>query len=70
MQLTRSLKLIVAAAVVLGVGVGAAPRPDPSLDADGRANVWAKFPAPPEDVQKISVVVPTFPPFEGIPISR
>ena len=40
-----------------------------SLDADARANVWAKFPAPPEDVQKITVVVPQFQPLEGIPIS-
>lgn len=40
-----------------------------SLDASARANVWAKFPAPPEDVQKISVVVPQFPPIEGIAIT-
>jgi hypothetical protein len=40
-----------------------------TLDANARANVWAKFPAPPEDVQKITVVVPSFPPLEGIPIT-
>lgn len=41
---------------------------DLSLDADARANMWAKFPAPPGDVQKITVVVPQFQPLEGIPI--
>ena len=40
-----------------------------NFEADARANVWAKFPAPPEDVQKIAVVVPQFPPLEGMPIS-
>ena len=39
-----------------------------SLDANARANVWAKFPAPPDDVQKITVVVPQFQPLEGIAI--
>ena len=34
------------------------------------ANVWAKFPAPPEDVQKISVVIPHFAPLEDVPISK
>ena len=29
------------------------------LGPGARANLWAKFPAPPEDVQKISVVVPS-----------
>jgi hypothetical protein len=41
-----------------------------NFEADARANVWAKFPAPPEDVQKIAIVVPKFPPLEGIPISQ
>ena len=35
----------------------------------GRSNAWAKFPAPPETVQKITVVVPGFEPVEGVPIT-
>jgi hypothetical protein len=32
-------------------------------------NLWAKFPAPPADVQKISVIVPAFEPVESVPIT-
>ena len=32
--------------------------------------VWAKFPAPPADVDKITVVVPKTPPFEDVPIAK
>jgi hypothetical protein len=35
-----------------------------------RVNLWSKFPAPPEDVQKISVVVPHFGPMDDVPVSR
>ena len=35
-----------------------------------RGNVWAKFPAPPDDVQKISIVIPHFSPIDDAPISR
>lgn len=35
-----------------------------------RANLWAKFPAPPDDVQKITVVIPHFIPMDDVPISR
>jgi hypothetical protein len=35
-----------------------------------RSNLWAKFPAPPEDVQKISVTIPHFQPMDDVPISR
>jgi hypothetical protein len=35
-----------------------------------QAVLWAKFEAPPDDVQKISVTIPHFPPFEDVPISR
>ena len=31
---------------------------------------WAKFPAPPEDVEVISVHIPGLPPFDDIPITR
>ena len=40
------------------------------LDPGGRLNLWSKFPAPPEDVQVISVVVPHFGPMDDVPISR
>jgi hypothetical protein len=36
----------------------------------GQEMVWAKFPAPPDDVQKISVEIPHFVPMEDVPISR
>jgi hypothetical protein len=35
-----------------------------------RLNLWAKFPAPPEDVEKISIVIPHFQPMDDVPISR
>ena len=34
-----------------------------------RANLWAKFPAPPEGVRKVTVIVPGFEPIEGVPIT-
>ncbi len=33
-------------------------------------NLWAKFPAPPANVQKISVVIPHFGPMDDVPISH
>jgi len=36
----------------------------------GRANLWAKFPPPPDDVQKISIIVPHFSPMDDVAISR
>lgn len=41
-----------------------------ALERGQRANHWAKFAAPPEDVQQISVVLPTFSPMDDVPISR
>lgn len=35
-----------------------------------RANLWAKFPAPPDDVQKITVVIPHFTPMDDVPVGR
>jgi hypothetical protein len=35
-----------------------------------KANLWAKFPAPPDSVQKMTVVVPQFEPIESVPVSR
>lgn len=40
------------------------------IPAKSRANLWAKFPAPPDDVQKISIVIPHFGPIDDVPISR
>ncbi len=34
-----------------------------------RMNLWAKFPAPPEDVKVISVMIPRFVPMDDVPIS-
>jgi hypothetical protein len=33
-------------------------------------NLWAKFPAPPDDVQKISLVIPHFSPMDDVPIGQ
>jgi hypothetical protein len=40
------------------------------VDPGGSVNVWAKFPAPPEGVDKISVIVPHFSPMDDVPISK
>lgn len=40
------------------------------INSKSRAQLWAKFPAPPEEVQKITVVVPHFIPMDDVPISR
>jgi hypothetical protein len=42
----------------------------PVIMQGASANLWAKFPAPPEDVQRISVVLPGFSPMDDVPISR
>ncbi len=34
------------------------------------ANLWARFPAPPDTVQKITVIVPHFQPMDDVPISK
>ena len=36
----------------------------------GSVNLWAKFPAPPDSVQKIGVVVPHFIPMDHVAIAR
>ena len=40
------------------------------IAAKTRANLWARFPAPPDNVEKITVVVPHFSPMDDVPISR
>ncbi len=39
------------------------------IEIGERANLWAKFPAPPEDVNVISVMIPHFAPMDDVPIS-
>ena len=38
--------------------------------AKSRANLWARFPAPPDNVEKITVVIPQFSPMDDVAISR
>ena len=40
------------------------------LPAGSRVNLWAKFPPPPEDVKRISIVIPHFAPMDDVPISQ
>jgi hypothetical protein len=40
------------------------------IPAKASANLWAKFPAPPDSVKKIGVVVPHFLPLDDVPLSR
>jgi hypothetical protein len=40
------------------------------LDNGSRMVLWAEYPLPPDDVQKISVEGQHFPPMEDVPISR
>jgi type IV secretory pathway VirB10-like protein len=40
------------------------------LAAKSRANLWARFPAPPDSVERITVVVPKFSPMDDVAISR
>jgi hypothetical protein len=40
------------------------------LEPGAQAKVWAKFTAPPDDVNALTVVVPHFIPMENVPISR
>ena len=38
------------------------------IDAAARITSWAKFPAPPPDVTKVTVMIPHVAPFEDVPI--
>lgn len=40
------------------------------IAAKSRANLWARFPAPPDGVERITVVVPKFSPMDDVAISR
>ncbi len=41
-----------------------------NIDKGARANLWAKLAAPPEGIDKITVVVPEFQPIDNVPITR
>ena len=41
-----------------------------NLGKGEKASLWAKFAAPPENVDKITVVVPDFQPVDNVPITR
>jgi len=41
-----------------------------SLGAGEKFNLWAKFPAPPPDVTKVSIEIPHFQPIDDVPISQ
>ena len=38
--------------------------------AKSRANLWARLPAPPDNVEKIGVVIPHFSPMDDVPLSK
>ncbi len=40
------------------------------VESKSRATLWAKFPAPPAEVSKITVIVPHFTPMEDVSISQ
>ena len=40
------------------------------IKAGARTNLWAKFAAPPANVEKVTVVVPDFQPVDGVPITQ
>lgn len=40
------------------------------IEPGSRMNLWAKFPAPPDSVEKITVVIPHFIPMDDVPISK
>lgn len=42
----------------------------PKITSKSRMQLWAKFPAPPEDVQKITIVIPHFVPMDDVLLSR
>jgi hypothetical protein len=51
-------------------GVCVCSRDIANIAAGSQSVLWAKFPAPPDDIQKITVEIPHFPPFEDVPITR
>ena len=44
-------------------------RVESGIPVGERMNLWAKFPAPPDDVKVIAVMIPHFAPMDDVPIS-
>jgi hypothetical protein len=42
----------------------------PDIDPGGKLNLWAKFPAPPPEVAKVTIEIPHFAPIDDVPISQ
>jgi len=42
----------------------------PDVAPGGKVNLWAKFPAPPPEVTKVTIEVPHFAPMDDVPISQ
>ena len=40
------------------------------IAAKSRVNLWARFPAPPDNVEMIGVVIPHFAPMDDVPLSK
>jgi hypothetical protein len=40
-----------------------------AVGSKSKMNLWAKFPAPPESVTKVTVTMPHFPPIEDVPLT-
>jgi hypothetical protein len=51
-------------------GAGVCSQNIQAISAKSSANYWAKFPAPPDNVQKVGVVVPHFIPMDDVPLSQ
>src|SRR5436309_1574504 len=48
-----------------------APAPaTPDAAPSARLSLWAKYPAPPDNVAKISVIIPHFAPMDDVPLGR
>jgi hypothetical protein len=41
-----------------------------AIPGGGRANHWARFAAPPESVDRMTIVIPRFAPMDDVPVSR
>jgi hypothetical protein len=42
----------------------------PDIEPGGKLNLWAKFPAPPPEVTKVTIEIPHFAPIDDVPISQ
>jgi hypothetical protein len=51
-------------------GAGVCSQDLAKIPSKSSANYWAKFPAPPDSVQKVGVVVPHFIPMDDVPLSQ